>query len=68
MIIQSKHGIFLQKQLVQVKYELLEVELTENHLWLIFKNYYKAEKSLPCLFCHFNSTIDLGFYPVALGR
>jgi hypothetical protein len=37
------------------------VEFTEKHLWLIFKNYYKTEKSLPCLFCHFNSTKDLGF-------
>jgi hypothetical protein len=35
---------------------------------LIFKNYSKAEKSLPCLFSHFNSTIDLGFNPVALCR
>ena len=51
-----------------MKCELLEVELTEKHLCLIFKNYYKAEKSLPCLFCHFNSTIDLGFNPVALCR
>ncbi len=51
-----------------MKCELLEVEVTEKHLWLIFKNCYKAEKSLPCLFCHFISTKDLGFYPVALCR
>ena len=51
-----------------MKCELLEVELTEKHLWLIFKNYYKAEKSLFCLFCHFNSTKDLGFYPVVFDR
>ena len=51
-----------------MKCELLEVELTEKHLWLIFKNYYKAEKSLSCLFCYFNSTKDLGLNPVAFDR
>jgi hypothetical protein len=49
-----------------VKCELLEVELTEKHLWLIFKNYYKAEKSLPCLFCHIYSTTYFDLNPVWL--
>jgi hypothetical protein len=37
-------------------------------LWLIFKNYSKAEKSLSCYFCQINSTQELGVGPVALDR
>ena len=68
MIIWSNHVIFLPKQLGYLKCELWEVESPQNHLWLIFNNCSKAEKSLPCLFYHFISITDLGLNPVALDR
>jgi hypothetical protein len=68
MIMQSDHTILLHKQLVQVKCELKELELTQYLFWLIFKNYSKAEKSLSCYFCQINSAQDLEMGPVALDR
>jgi hypothetical protein len=44
------------------------VESPQNSKGLIFNNFYKAEKSLPCLFCHIYSTTDLGLNPVAFDR
>jgi hypothetical protein len=44
------------------------VESPQNSKGLIFNNYSKAEKSLSCLFCYFNSTKDLGLNPVAFDR
>jgi hypothetical protein len=35
------------------------VETTQKHFWLIFNNCLKLEKSLPCSFCHINSTKNL---------
>jgi hypothetical protein len=44
------------------------LETPQNSKGLIFKNYSKAEKSLFCLFCYFNSTTAIGLNPVALDR
>ena len=65
---QSDHTILLHKQLVQVKCELKELELTQYLFWLIFKNYLNREKSLPCYFYHIYSTKNLTMRPVACCR
>jgi hypothetical protein len=65
---QSDHTIFLHEQLVQVQSELKELKLTQYLFWLIFKNYSKAEKSLPCLFYYINSTNKFEMGPVAFDR
>jgi hypothetical protein len=44
------------------------VESPQNSKGLIFNNFSKAEKSLSCLFCYFNSITDLGLNPVAFDR
>jgi hypothetical protein len=44
------------------------VESPQNSKGLILNNYSKAEKSLSCLFSHFNSIADLGLNPVAFDR
>jgi hypothetical protein len=44
------------------------VESPKNSKGLIFNNYSNAEKSLSCLFSHFNSIKDLGLNPVAFDR
>jgi hypothetical protein len=44
------------------------VESPQNSKGLIFNNFSKAEKSLSCLFYHFNSITDLGLNPVAFDR
>ena len=68
MIIQSNYVIFLHKHVESVKCDLLELESTQKHFWLIFNNCLKLEKALPCYFCHINSTTNFGLRPVGLDR
>ena len=68
MIIWSNYSILLHNKLDNIKCDLWEVESTQNHLGLIFKNCLKSAKLLICYFwCRwFKMNFDLG--PVGFDR